>query len=236
MCTASWLHGEGGYQLLFNRDEKRTRLQALPPQVEESKRARVIAPVDGDHGGTWIAVNDRGVAVCLLNGSPQRKGFRSRGLLLAGLADARSATEAMERLGAADLSRYAAFTFVALAPEQPASIATWDGPGGASLRAESGQSLLCSSSYDFERVAAARRQEFARVTSGLPLSAARLFEFHSSHVPAASAYSPCMHRQDAHTVSFSWITVTPSQVTFFYSPAAPCQWQAGESLALPRAA
>lgn len=236
MCTASWLHAEGGYQLLFNRDEKRTRLAALPPRVEERKGIRVIAPVDGDHGGAWIAVNDRGVAVCLLNGAPRREGFRSRGLLLADLADARSAAEAMERLGAADLSRYAAFTVVALAPEQPASVSTWDGHGGPTVTAESGQPLLCSSSYDFERVAAARRQEFARITAGQPLSAARLFEFHASHGPAPGAYSPCMHRRDAQTVSFTWILVTPSRVTFFYSPAAPCQWLTGENLELPRAA
>lgn len=236
MCTASWLHADDGYQLLFNRDEKRTRQPALPPRREERPRARVIAPVDGDGGGAWIAVNDRGVAVCLLNGEPRRQACRSRGLLLADLADARSVTEAVEQLAGSDLSPYAAFTFLALAPEQPASIAAWDGHGGLRFDAGLSQPLLCSSSYDFERVAAARRREFARITSGRPLNASRLFEFHASHGPAAGACSPCMHRQDAHTVSFSWISVTPDQVSFLYSPGAPCQWLPGEILALPRAA
>ena len=34
MCTVSWVHEEDGYQLLCNRDEKRTRTQALSPETK----------------------------------------------------------------------------------------------------------------------------------------------------------------------------------------------------------
>ncbi|MBI4909752.1 MAG: hypothetical protein HY820_39405, partial [Acidobacteria bacterium] len=65
----SWLHDTDGYQVLCNRDEKKTRRKALPPVVNTRQGVRYIAPADGDHGGTWIAVNDRGLTLCLLNGA-----------------------------------------------------------------------------------------------------------------------------------------------------------------------
>ena len=50
-----------------------------------------------------------------------------------------------------------------------------------------------------------------------------LFAFHRSHAPARSAYSTCMHRADAETVSFSWIQVTHQETDFCYTPGAPCE-------------
>jgi hypothetical protein len=55
-----------------------------------------------------------------------------------------------------------------------------------------------------------------------------LHEFHASHATAPDAYSPCMHRSDAETVSFSRIQVTDSDIAFFYSPGPPCQGCPGE--------
>ena len=53
-------------------------------------------------------------------------------------------------------------------------------------------------------------------------------EYHASHHPSSGPYSPCMHRPDAETVSFSQIEVTPRRVRFHYVPHSPC-------LGLPRA-
>ena len=62
MCTVSWLHEPGGYHLLCNRDEKRTRGAALGPRIQKSAGVRFVAPADADFGGTWIAVNEFGVS------------------------------------------------------------------------------------------------------------------------------------------------------------------------------
>ena len=63
---------------------------------------------------------------------------------------------------------------------------------------------------------------------------ALLYAFHTSHGAAPDAYSPCMHREDAGTVSFSWVVVTREEVRFLYSPSAPCQCSPCEQRLLAR--
>ncbi|MEX0774229.1 MAG: hypothetical protein WD042_00805 [Phycisphaeraceae bacterium] len=53
--------------MAFNRDELRTRGVALPPVIRDIGGRRVIMPVDPDSAGTWLAVNDAGVILGLLN-------------------------------------------------------------------------------------------------------------------------------------------------------------------------
>lgn len=234
MCTASWVHEDGGFQLLFNRDEKRTRLRAGAPRVGARDGVLTIAPVDGDHGGAWISVNERGLALCLLNGAYGAGGARSRGLLLSDLAGARTADEAMEKLAVTELPRYAAFTMVALQPGRNVAIAEWDGAVAKVIDNGDGHAPITSSSFDAAGVRSKRRDEFARIAGGGCADAVRLFEFHKSHARGADAYSPCMHRADAETVSFSWIKVSPRQVSFFYTPTAPCRWAPGQTIVIPR--
>ncbi len=94
MCTVSWVHEDRGYQLFSNRDEKLTRGVANDPQLLCRDGVRFLAPIDGDFGGTWIAANEFGVSVCLLNGAAKshRAGdshHRSRGQIVLDLASAK---------------------------------------------------------------------------------------------------------------------------------------------------
>ncbi len=72
MCTVSWLADHDGYCLLFNRDEKRTRGVAQPPQIYLRDQVRFVAPIGADGGGTWLASNEYGVTICLLNAYPKQ--------------------------------------------------------------------------------------------------------------------------------------------------------------------
>jgi hypothetical protein len=67
MCTVTWLPRPDGYQLLCNRDERDSRQPALGPRLHEQNGVKYIAPVDGDHGGSWIGTNEFGMSLCLLN-------------------------------------------------------------------------------------------------------------------------------------------------------------------------
>jgi hypothetical protein len=68
MCTITWLDDpDGGYALLFNRDERRSRGAAAPPTVAACDGVPYLAPTDRDAGGTWLGVNAHGVTVGLLN-------------------------------------------------------------------------------------------------------------------------------------------------------------------------
>jgi hypothetical protein len=230
MCTASWLRDETGYHLLFNRDEKLTRKQATEPRLATKAGIRFLAPVDGDFGGTWIAVNEFGVTVCLLNGAnltgQQAVAVRSksRGLLIPDLVTAASAVAACELVGAMDLCLFDSFTLIALDPVCPSALVEWNGSRTIFIPSGDSNIPLTSSSFDPERVRQVRRLEFARLAGSREQpELSKLFEYHRSHGPACGAYSPCMHRSDAETKSFSYIHVTQSNARFFYTGAAPCK-------------
>ncbi|MDQ7087908.1 MAG: NRDE family protein [Acidobacteriota bacterium] len=101
MCTLSWLFFGGGYELHFNRDESRARREAAPPRVVSGGDCSFVAPVDGEAGGTWIAVNAAGIGLALLNRYDRegRSGERSRGLLVAELASLGDLRHLGEALG-----------------------------------------------------------------------------------------------------------------------------------------
>ena len=240
MCTVSWVHQPGGYHLLCNRDEKRTRGAAFAPQVVERGGVRYIAPIDSDRGGTWLSANEFGLSVCLLNGTADVEPYgprRSRGLLLRELSWAPSADECALWLRQLDLEPFAPFSIVILEPGRSAILAQWECGELTVDPAGDSHMPLTSSSYDAVGVRQARLNEFARqVGATRPFDPALLYWFHSSHGTAPDAYSTCMHREDAETVSFSWIVVSRQTVRFLYSPGAPCQSKPSDQRILARAA
>jgi hypothetical protein len=70
MCTVTWTRDGKEYELFMNRDELHSRGSASPPEVRRRKGVKVIAPIDADGGGTWIAANEWGLTICLLNHYP----------------------------------------------------------------------------------------------------------------------------------------------------------------------
>jgi len=227
MCTVTWLRERGGYTLLCNRDESLSRKPALAPAVKEHRGVSFIAPEDGDHGGAWIAVNQFSLSVCLLNRYQDLgavgTNHTSRGLLLLDLVECRSGADVLRRVCAVNLGRFQPFSLLALEPDRDALVIEWTGSTG-SIRQEGESALpLSSSSYKTASVVEARRTCFERLTAGRScLDAATLFRFHASHSPGRSAFSPCMHREDARTVSFSWIKATREAVEFRYHADSPC--------------
>jgi Transport and Golgi organisation 2 len=242
MCTVSWVHQPSGYHLLFNRDEKRTRGTAFAPALIERGGVRFIAPIDADFGGTWLAANEFGISLCLLNGdaatassgAPPRR--RSRGLLLRELAWASSGCECVLWLKQLDLGPFAPFVLLVLEPDRSATLAEWDGEHLTIDPAGDSHMPLTSSSYHAPEVRRFRQSEFARHVDARPIGPDTLYRFHTSHGASPDAYSPCMHRADAVTVSFSWVIVTREEIRFLYSPSAPCRHSRTEQQILTRAA
>jgi hypothetical protein len=196
--------------------------------------------VDPQTGGTWIGVNEFGVSVCLLNGknaSGRAPAVCSRGLIVRDLIWADSVRECALWLNQIDLTRVAPFVVLLLQPEMPATVGHWDGER-LMLDGSADSSIpLTSSSYDPGGAREIRQKEFRTLTrSGDRIDPSALYAFHRSHRHGPSPYSVCMHRPDAETVSFSHIVVTPDEVRFSYSPAAPCRFSAGQERVLRRAA
>jgi len=238
MCTVSWVHEDRGYQLFCNRDEKLTRGVATDPQLLCRDGVRFLAPIDGDFDGTWIAANELGITVCLLNGAATRHPgadghHHSRGQIVLDLASAKSLEEVQTRLWRCNLAPYAPFTLAVLEPGQSEMLMEWDGTEKRVLPIGESYLPLVSSSFDPVAARNERRGQLAQMVerSGA-LDPAVLLMFHQSHLPERGPNSPCMHRADAQTVSFSWVTVTDSEVSFYYSAGSPCKTFTGESFTL----
>ncbi len=233
MCTCSWLRCDGGFDLMFNRDEQWSRGAALLPRLIVRNQVRILMPVDADAGGTWLGVNAFGLAVGLLNryqdsaeaGSATAPGtsvrWISRGQLVSSMLVARSTAEVAERSGALELGRFQPFTLIVIQPDTPALLLEWDGRA-MTVDADADHAMpLSSSSYDTAN-ALAYRSALLRQLAGTTLSVETLRRFHATQEPGRAAYGPCMERADAHTVSFSWISVRPDVIRFEYTPRALC--------------
>lgn len=226
MCTVSWIFHPGGYALFFNRDETRERARALPPRRCELQGTAYLAPEDGDAGGTWITVNELGLALCLLNRYPDPGGgpYRSRGLLVRELADCATAEEVTVRLarrGAADALRYRPFRLLTLEPGAAPVLAVWDGQR-LEPRTRPVAPPLSSSSFDPEGIGEVRRRLWRETLPESP-SAEELLAFHRCHRPRRGPLSPCMHRGDARTVSLTRVRVLRAAVEMSYADGPPCR-------------
>ena len=236
MCTLSWVRHDEGYTVLFNRDERRTRSPGLPPSVQMRSGVRFLAPRDPDGGGSWAAVNDHRIALCILNqyDVPRASIAQpiSRGLLLLSLADLSSQAEVWNRVKSSGLMQYAPFTLAAFEPGLPALLLSWDGHGLSDQTHGSTGLVITSSSVAQQEADQSRRRLFEEALAVGATSEDVLDRLHRSHLPAEGALSVCMHREDAETVSLTKIAAGRSGVALSYVPGAPCRAQAPVILSL----
>ena len=230
MCTLSWTRdqssggGESGYTLFFNRDEQRSRPPAVPPRRFENEMHRWVAATDPQGGGTWLASNDSGLSVALLNSyesvpDPEDSspaGFRSRGKLVVEVVSQCERAEDGVRYLQSALPRaeYRPF-YIAIIDLRGDVVRHWDGRG---LRDhDAGEGFLSSSSFRPGEVIAWRREEFARRRDRE--------SFHRQHDPEKPACSVLMSRPDAATVSLSKIDVSSgSGIRYFYAEGPDWKW------------
>lgn len=245
MCTVSWLFSSAGdaFDLFSNRDESFSRRPAAPPRRAVIDGVRVLAPEDGEAGGSWISVNDRGLALCLLNLyeaplpdlSGTGLGFVSRGKLVSALATLPDVAAVESDLAVRPLTRFRPFTLLALAPGRRVVALRWDGRELAALGPEPPMPLT-SSGVDAAGAHAARTALLERLAAEQGgMSPELLLRFHKSHQPERGAYSPCMHRHDAKTVSLSWVRVGERMISFAYGAGSPCTVPLAEPLKIERA-
>lgn len=226
MCTLTWEFALDQYTVLFNRDERRERIRAESIQITGAGEERCcIHARDGARGGTWLVVNAAGVTTCLLN---RYDGFlnaptgelESRGWLVMKLRDSSGWRETRLRIQELDLNRYPAFHLFQLDPVQGVHSLSWD---GANMQLHEHpwrcDAAVTSSSFDNDRIVAARRVNFAaKVKAAERLQRlSELEAFHHHRIPGQGAESVNMVRVDARTVSHSRVDVDAQCVRFAYS-------------------
>jgi len=227
VCTLSWRAGAQGYELFFSRDERRTRALARAPVELRVRSVRCLAPRDPEGGGAWLAANEHGVALALLNrydAAPLIAGpLASRGAIVLAHAGARHADEVEAGLRALPLACFAPFDLAVFAPGEPVRRLAWDGVALAVERDARGP--LASSAVAAAEARAWRARRAATLRGEL---------FHRDHRAPRPELATCMHRADAETVSLSRIRVGPDRVAFAYAPGAPCRTPFGPEEVLAR--
>ena len=128
MCTVTFIPRGEDIFLSASRDERRERPNALPPEIHEVNGQKVLFPMDPLAGGTWMAVNENGNAVVLLNGAlqkhiPQPPYRKSRGLIVLDLLSALSPSAWFD---GADLQQIEPFTTV-IAESGSLFVCRWNG-------------------------------------------------------------------------------------------------------------
>jgi len=224
MCTVSFLPTRIGFRLAMNRDEKRSRPRGLPPEVFRIGVHRAIYPHEPG-GGTWLAVNDAGLCLALINWHRVKRKpegeIESRGFIipkLIGASDGGAVGRVLRKLA---LDRVRPFRLIAI--DSSRTVVTewqWNLRTLKARRSSWRMQHWFSSGYDEPE--AERQRENVCFGSSLAKSSS-LKKLHSSHLPKRGPFSICMHRSDAVTVSYSEVVVGAKRVTFRYQPGPPCR-------------
>jgi hypothetical protein len=228
MCTLSFVPREQGYTVAMNRDELLSRAVACPPELVRCGATSAIYPNETE-GGTWLAANEYGITLALLNWSDATKAQnqekqRSRGLVIPALIESPGVSEVNDALRAQPLSGTLPFCLVGIfAREREVREWRWDGQRLAPTRHSWNIRHWFSSGWSDQTAAARRGATFDAARNDADFgSQAWLRRWHRSHMPEPGAFSVCVHREDAVTVSYSEIVCGPAELEFLYQPANPC--------------
>jgi Transport and Golgi organisation 2 len=227
MCTVSFLPKRRGFYLAMNRDEKRDRFSALPPQIVEFENHRVLFPREPT-GGTWISANDAGVCLALINWHRITRepdnGVRSRGEVVRKLAGICTSDEISAAITKLPLRKLRPFRLIAIASTENRVIEWRWNLNRLSKRKHPWKSRHWFSSGFDEATAVAER---TRVCSAQSDESANrdlkwLRRLHRSHEPERGPFSICMHRPNAATVSYTEVAVSGLSIVMRYKDGPPC--------------
>lgn len=216
MCTLTILRDEGRLLVTMNRDDVAARAEAAP-SLWPNAGPTFAAPKDLQAGGTWIGVNAHGVVACLLNRYDTAPSGRiSRGGIVLAAMRAASAEDALAALSALDHGVYSPFTCL-VADLGGAVRVDWTG-----TRFDRGdlppvaQSLLTSSSWQFDEVRAEREALFREIWSGGESTTDRLSTFHCQRDTERDFWAPMMQRPQSQTKSITQVELTPGAAEMRY--------------------
>lgn len=226
MCTVTIIRTSSGLRMACNRDEQRSRLAAMPPAVRRFGPVHAIMPIDRTSKGTWIAVNDAGIAACVLNVNngverPPERTPLSRGSLIPAVMPCQTLGEAATRALAVDVNAYAPFHVLITNGTELVEV-RFDGNALTQTvgKALAEPLLFTSSGIGDGMVLGPRRNLFEKCLRHCDLVQAQ-DAFHLHSWPEYPHLSVCMRRPDAMTVSHAIVHVGPSQIGMTYYGNAP---------------
>lgn len=239
MCTVTVVPVGDNVRLACNRDELRSRPAALPPRVQQFGPRTALMPVDPTSGGTWVAVNDAGLALTLLNvnpdnGSTNAAAPRSRGQIIPALLHTDTPFAAAFFALTLDPAQYAPFRLVVVNRCAGVEVHS-DGRRIRLVRwiGLTRPQMFTSSGLGDQVVEGPRQTLFGEFFDRRGDQLAQQDAFHRHRWPDRPQLSVCMDRQDASTVSYTLVSVGPDRVALSHHPEAPDRWAEAVTLTLP---
>lgn len=212
----------------MNRDEKLTRPIGLPPKLKQVNGRVVMSPSEPG-GGTWIAVNDHGATLALINwySITTRVGGKtvSRGEVINPMSAAISPDPADAALRGLPLNQINPFRLIGIYPAT-GEIVEWGWNSNQLVRKHHrwNTQQWISSGFDEPTAQRVRGRTFQRALRQHSAGSLDwLRRLHRSHSPKAGPFSTCMHRADAATVSYTEVVVSSRRATIRYHLGTPCQ-------------
>jgi hypothetical protein len=227
MCTVSFITRKNGYALAMNRDEKFTRVAGLPPKLREVDGRAVLCPSEPG-GGTWIALNDAGATLALINWYSVKArveaGAVSRGDVVNSMSAARGKDAVVSALTKLPLARINPFRLIGVFPTASEIFEwRWDLKRLDCKRHSWTPRQWISSGFDEPKAQRIRSATFKLAQKeNLVNGPGGLRRLHRSHAPGCGPFSTCMHRNDAATVSYTEIMLSSGHATMRYRGGAPC--------------
>lgn len=230
MCTVTLLpieqatHGFG-VRIGCNRDESRLRPPALYPRTRTFGDRSATFPVDPESNGTWIAVNDAGLAMVVLNRNPQglstasQAAERSRGTIIPSLLHSGSIWEAIDSVSVLRMSAFNLFRLVIVSRDLYVAIDSTRPAMTYSPRPLIEPKIFTSSGLGDEVVEGPRTKLFRRMFHGFSsssLTAAQQDRFHQHYWPSHQHLSIRMARKDARTVSYTAVQLFTEATSMIY--------------------
>ncbi len=210
------------WRLACNRDELITRPAALPPAIIRIGSRLAIMPVDSQSGGTWIAVNDAGLAFALLNvsGSATPAGTPiSRGTIIPSLLAYGDVDSALMCASQLQPCRYQLFRLLIVDGRELIECRS-DGHTLHHRRRQLRDAVIRTSSGLGDRLVVPARaalfRQFLAATSN-KVAAEDLFHLHQWR--GREEVSVRMRRADARTVSHTVVEVREHTISVAYRPA-----------------
>lgn len=237
MCTVTFLPRAKGYLLGMNRDENRARIAALPPRIQVLGERYVVYPSE-PAGGTWISVNDAGVTLALVNWYAIQERVTgaaiSRGTIIQSAAAVTSPLVLEAIMQGLPLARMNPFRLIGFFLEERRIVEwRWDCRALVQRTHRWLPQQWISSGFDEPGAQKTRSRVFrqARAQSSFG-TRAWLRRLHASHTPEPGAYSTCVHRHDARSVSYTEVLVRNARQEITYRDGSPCETKQSTTITL----
>ncbi len=216
MCTVTYLPKPSGWLLTNNRDE--SPLRASSHLVKNSLDQQTILYPPDDKGGTWLAINDAGRLVCLLNGGFEKHAHRppyrhSRGLIV---LDAVRSNDIESYIRNIDLDNIEPFTLIAI--DKKTFIEwVWDGHLSHVKPLDKEANYIWSSSTLYNNRQKERRNEFFQnfISKNKP-TPNNLLSFHRSKPFGEPETDFWMDRPGVKSIAISQVESDGEKMTFKY--------------------